>query len=139
MDALYIGISLSCLTSLGWLSYQHPLYAIKLLSFILVFAITAQMLFNKYQSVRQENDSTLEKSILHQLTSLDSLSSKHVSRIGKSKLQKMRQEIAQALDNSADRVKNINKDCTDISHVMYCALLVLYVFSTISPKLGFRK
>jgi len=134
MDTLCIGIALSGLGGIGWLSYQHPKYSGKLIKLVLVFAVIVQLLFNKYQSASWENFSSTEISILQQLTALDSLSRKQTSRSGKNKLQKMRQSISQVLADSTARIKSLNENCTEIAFVIDSALLALYLFSTISPK-----
>ena len=134
MDTLCIGIALSGLGGIGWLSYQHPNYSGKLIRFVLVFAVIAQLFFNKYQSVSWEDFSGTERSILRQLTSLDSLSSKQISRSGKNKLQNLRQSISQILMDSTTKIKSLNENCTEIAFVLDSALLTLYLFSTISPN-----
>lgn len=134
MDTLCIGIALSGLGGIGWLSYQHPKYSGKLIKFILIFAVISQLLFKKYQSASWENFSATERSILQQFTALDSLSRKQISRSGKNKLQKMRQSISLVLVDSTGRIKSLNENCTEIAFVIDSALLALYLFSTISPK-----
>lgn len=134
MDTLCIGIALSGLGGIGWLSYQHPKYSGKLIKLVLVFAVIVQLLFNKYQSTSWENFSATERSILQQLTSFDSLSCKRISKSEKNKLQKIRQSISQVLVDSTGKIKSLNENCTEIAFVIDSALLALYVFSTISPN-----
>jgi|GEM_PF-5628660 len=134
MDTLCIGLALSGLGGIGWLSYQHPKYSGKLIRFLLVFAVIAQLLFNKYQSASWETFSGTERSILQQLASFDSLSSKQIRKSEKNKLQKIRQSISQVLVDSTGKIKSLNENCTEIALVIDSALLALYVFSTISPN-----
>jgi hypothetical protein len=126
-------------TGLGTLSYAHPRFAIKVLILITLVLISAQTSLSGYRSVLDDNQIKTERNVASSFVPCDSLLKIDADKNVKIKVRRyivfvqkyraVKGAVNQALLDSSERVKQINKNCDYFFFIAYAAIIILGIFS----------
>ena len=142
MESFFVGISLSAVGGLAWLSYNHSKFAAKLLYTIFILTLLIHGIFFTYSTAWNESHISAKNSVTLAFaatdSSLDDKIDRQASRDSLEKYALLRKEIQRIktginspFENAASHTQEFMADSYNIFYIIYAITLGLIVLSNV--------